>query len=181
MFSGGWSPTGGSADRTNNLENVYVKAADSGTWTLEVKGYNVPNGPQPFALVVDGADTDLATASGGGGTTTTVMHIGDLDKSAKRYSNGWTATVTATVHDASDNPVSDATVSGTWSYSTSTVSCKTYSTGKCSITSGRISKNTSSVSFTVTGISRGTDTYDATKNHDPDGDSNGTKITINKP
>ncbi|MDP9353231.1 MAG: hypothetical protein M3P51_17055, partial [Chloroflexota bacterium] len=72
-------------------------------------------------------------------------------------------------------------VSGKWSYSTSTVSCKTDSTGKCRITSGRISKNTSSVSFTVTGISRGSDTYDTTKNHDPDGDSDGTTITIPKP
>ena len=55
VFNGGWSTTGGSADRTNNVENVYVQAAASGTWTVEVKGYNVPNGPQPFALVVDGS------------------------------------------------------------------------------------------------------------------------------
>jgi len=54
VFNGGWSTTGGGADRTNNVENVYVQAAASGTWTVEVKGYNVPNGPQPFALVVDG-------------------------------------------------------------------------------------------------------------------------------
>ncbi len=182
VFVGGWSPTGGSADHTNNLENVYVQTAGTGTWTLEVKGYNVPNGPQPFALVVDGADTALATSSGGGGSTNVVMHVGDLDKSAKLYSNGWTATVTATVHDASENPVSEATVTGKWSYSMSTVSCKTDTTGKCSITSNRISKNTSSVSFTVIGISRGSDTYDSTKNHDPDSDgSDGTTITINKP
>ncbi len=54
VFSGGWSQTGGSADRTNNVENVYVQSAEAGTWTVEVSGYNVPNGPQPFALVVDG-------------------------------------------------------------------------------------------------------------------------------
>jgi subtilisin family serine protease len=55
-FSGGWSQTGGTADRTNNLENVYVEAAAAGQWTVIVSGYNVPNGPQPFALVVDVAD-----------------------------------------------------------------------------------------------------------------------------
>jgi len=54
VFSGGWSQTGSSADRTNNVENVYVQSAEAGTWTVEVSGYNVPNGPQPFALVVDG-------------------------------------------------------------------------------------------------------------------------------
>lgn len=57
VFSGGWSQTGGSADRVNNVENVYVQTAATGTWTIEVKGFNVPNGPQPFALVVDGAAT----------------------------------------------------------------------------------------------------------------------------
>jgi serine protease AprX len=52
-FSGGWSVTGGSADRLNNVENVYLFAAEAGTWTITVSGYNVPQGPQPFALVVD--------------------------------------------------------------------------------------------------------------------------------
>ena len=54
VFNGGWSTTGGGADRTNNVENVYVQSAETGSWTVEVRGYNVPNGPQPFALVVDG-------------------------------------------------------------------------------------------------------------------------------
>ena len=54
VFSGGWSQTGGSADTVNNVENVYIQNPTSGTWTVEVIGYNVPNGPQPFALVVDG-------------------------------------------------------------------------------------------------------------------------------
>ena len=55
VFSGGWSAAGGTADRRNNVENVYVQAPAVGTWTVTVKGYNVPNGPQPFALVVDGS------------------------------------------------------------------------------------------------------------------------------
>jgi len=55
VFNNGWATTGGSADRVNNVENVYVQAAATGTWTVEIIGYNVPNGPQPFALVVDGS------------------------------------------------------------------------------------------------------------------------------
>ncbi len=54
VFSGGWSNGGGTQDRTNNVENVYVLSPEEGTWTVEVKGFNVPYGPQPFALVVDG-------------------------------------------------------------------------------------------------------------------------------
>ncbi len=55
VFSGGWSTTGGSADRRNNVENVYLASAAAGTWTIQITGFNVPNGPQPFALVVDGS------------------------------------------------------------------------------------------------------------------------------
>jgi serine protease AprX len=54
VFSGGWSQTGGSADTKNNVENVYVPSPAVGTWTVQVVGANVPQGPQPFALVVDG-------------------------------------------------------------------------------------------------------------------------------
>ncbi|KPV49551.1 hypothetical protein SE17_31970 [Kouleothrix aurantiaca] len=55
VFSGGWSAAGGSADTANNVENVYVQSAATGNWTITVSGANVPNGPQPFALVVRGA------------------------------------------------------------------------------------------------------------------------------
>jgi serine protease AprX len=58
-FSGGWSQPGGSADTLNNVENVYVQAPTAGAWTVEIVGQSVPQGPQPFALVVDG-DMSLA-------------------------------------------------------------------------------------------------------------------------
>ncbi len=54
LFSGGWSQAGGNPDRVNNVENVYVQAGGVGVWTVQVSGFNVPNGPQPFALVVNG-------------------------------------------------------------------------------------------------------------------------------
>ena len=54
VFAGGSSQAGGTADHVNNLENVYVTSPAAGTWTVVVGGYNVPMGPQPFALVVDG-------------------------------------------------------------------------------------------------------------------------------
>jgi hypothetical protein len=60
VFSGGWSAAGGSADRRNNVENVYIQAPVAGTYTVTVKGFNVPNGPQKFALAVDGGTVSSA-------------------------------------------------------------------------------------------------------------------------
>jgi subtilisin family serine protease len=53
-FSGGWSVPGGAADSVNNVESVYVQNPAVGQWTVRVDGVNVPQGPQPFALVVTG-------------------------------------------------------------------------------------------------------------------------------
>ena len=55
VFNGGWSATGGTADRRNNLENVFIQAPAAGEWVVRVRGHNVPSGPQKFALVVDAA------------------------------------------------------------------------------------------------------------------------------
>jgi serine protease AprX len=54
VFSGGWSATGGSADRRNNVENVYIQSPAAGTYTVTINGYNIPSGPQKFALAVKG-------------------------------------------------------------------------------------------------------------------------------
>jgi serine protease AprX len=54
VFSGGWSQTGGSADNRNNVENVFIQSPSAGNYTVTVSGFNIPNGPQKFALVVDG-------------------------------------------------------------------------------------------------------------------------------
>ena len=54
VFSGGQSATGGSADRRNNLEQVLLNAPAAGVYTVTVRSFTVPQGPQPFALVVTG-------------------------------------------------------------------------------------------------------------------------------
>ena len=43
-----------SADRTNNVETVDIANPVAGTYTITVKGYNVPYGPQPFAIAMHG-------------------------------------------------------------------------------------------------------------------------------
>ncbi len=54
VFANGWSKTRGKYDAVNNVENVYIQSAEAGTWTVRVIAANVPMGPQPFALVVQG-------------------------------------------------------------------------------------------------------------------------------
>jgi hypothetical protein len=47
------SPTlPGTPDRTNTVEVVDVAGLTGGTWELAVTGENVPQGPQPYALVI---------------------------------------------------------------------------------------------------------------------------------
>jgi subtilisin family serine protease len=59
-FSGGWSSTGTTRDRTNPAECIYINAGvlPAGAYTIQVEGFNIPNGEtgghQPYALVVSG-------------------------------------------------------------------------------------------------------------------------------
>ena len=55
VFSGGVSVTGGAADRRNTLEQVLLTTPAAGTYTVTVRSFTVPSGPQPFALVVTGS------------------------------------------------------------------------------------------------------------------------------
>ena len=54
------SPYNSSYDRLNNVENIWINSPEVGTYTIEVNGYNVPQGPQPFALYASG---DFGTVS----------------------------------------------------------------------------------------------------------------------
>lgn len=55
VFAAGQSTTGGTADRRNTLEQVLVASPQAGLATVRVRSHQIPNGPQPFALVVAGA------------------------------------------------------------------------------------------------------------------------------
>jgi serine protease AprX len=229
VFTGGWSATGGVADSRNNVENVYIQAPAAGSWTIEVRGYNVPSGPQPFALVYTapavlatdaptptptdtptstptltptdtGPETPVATYTP---TATSIdtptwtptatatrtstptpaaasVHVGDLDGSRSTSKSTWSATVMITTHAATHMGVSNVTVYGKWSTDTSAVSCVTGSKGTCSITKSGISTGTTSVVFSVSDMTATNLVYDATMNHDPESDSNGTSITVRK-
>jgi serine protease AprX len=111
--------------------------------------------------------------------------VGDLDGSASNQGTKWRATVAVTIHDNASpdhQPASGAIVTGSWSGGfTGTFSGTTGSNGQCTFTSGQISKSASQVTFTITSVQHASLSYIDTQNHDPDGDSNGTSITVNKP
>jgi hypothetical protein len=112
-----------------------------------------------------------------------VMHVGDLDGSARlRGKSGkWEASVMVAVHDQNHNPVVGALVSGAWSGdTTSTVSGVTDGNGHVTLSTGNLDSG-STVTLSVTGVSFADFNYDAASNHDPDGDSDGTTITVIRP
>jgi hypothetical protein len=110
------------------------------------------------------------------------LHVGDLDGSSALVSRYWKATVSVLVHDAGHHPVSNVTVSGTWSNGYSgNAKCTTAANGICTLTTGNLRRTVSSVTFTVKNLVKSGYTYAPTANHDPDGDSNGRVIVVSSP
>jgi PKD repeat protein len=107
------------------------------------------------------------------------MHVGDLDRASTTLKGTWTATVTITVHDSAHAPVADTAVGGFWNDG-STGSCVTTTTGQCAVSRSGISKAASSATFTVTNAARAPFVYKRASNHDPDGDSSGTAVTVTR-
>lgn len=163
VVSWAWTFGDGDAAIGSVVDHVYATA---GTYsaTLTVTDDDGASDTENVVVTVTGPDT---------GTS----HIADLDGSAVSSGRTWTATVTIVVRDGADALVSGAIVSGTWARGI-VVNCVTSASGTCSVSAtGRGSRQV----FTVTGVAHTTLTYDSTANTDPDGDSNGIVITINKP
>ena len=108
------------------------------------------------------------------------MHVSDLDGSSAPAPRGrWNAAVIIAVHDATEKPVSDATVSGSWSNGANgDIFCVTGESGQCSVTKSNIKSNVGSVTFSVNDVIDATLAYSSSDNHDPDGESNGTSIVV---
>ncbi len=118
---------------------------------------------------------------GSGGGTTGTVHVADLDATKSISKSKWTATVTVKVVDDTGALISGAVVTGAWSGGyTGTGTCTTGSTGTCSMVTGSMKLTVTSVTYTVNNVTASGFTYDPASNTDPDGDSNGTAITIMK-
>jgi PKD repeat protein len=108
----------------------------------------------------------------------TPAHVGDLDAAVSPGQGPWTATVTIEVHTANHNPYPGAVVATVWDNGV-IMHCGTDAMGRCTVRRTRISPP-SSVSLTITALSSIVGGYSPAGNHDPDGNSNGTTITVSK-
>ncbi len=108
------------------------------------------------------------------------IHVGDLDGTAVNISKSrWRASVTVAVHDQNGAAVAGTVVHFTLSTGQN-VSCTTTISGLCTAQSPEYRKRTTDVTFTVVNLI-GPSPYVAGDNHDPDGDSSGTSITLSRP
>ena len=112
-------------------------------------------------------------------TEALTIHVRDLD--IKIIGNR-EASVTITIATESDANVEGATVIGTWTAigPDAEFSCVTTGSGKCAVSSGILS-SAEQTTFRVTNITHPSLIYAPGDNSDPDGDSDGTTITIELP
>lgn len=54
VFSSGFSVTSGAKDETNVEECLRINNPELGTWEIHILAANIPQGPQPYALVING-------------------------------------------------------------------------------------------------------------------------------
>jgi hypothetical protein len=112
----------------------------------------------------------------------TGMHIGDLFPYNSNEGSSWTAYVIVRVHDSSHDPVEGATVYGSWTGGGLAVDeCTTDYAGECLMLSTLMRRNVKRATYTTTNVIYPGLTYTPVDNHDADGDSDGTSITINRP
>jgi hypothetical protein len=130
---------------------------------------STPAGPSPTPT-----RTPTATPAPG------PMHTGDLD--GKVVGSGpWNARAEVIVHSAGHAPVPGVYVAFSYGGAVSgQTSCVTNSSGFCYVLSKQVGGTSGSVTFTIMSMTKGGFTYTASANHDPDGDSDGTAITVTK-
>ena len=143
-------------------------------------GRHVYPAPGTYTATIRVADPfyEVATASQTITVSRGAMHVGDIDGTTVSLQNTWSATVTVTMHDEGHRPLANAMVSASWNGGPS-VSCTTGAAGWCVLTKSKIPRK-ASVDFTVLGASNSTSFYAPANNHDPDGGSNGTTISISR-
>jgi len=168
-------------------ETLHAMPTAPGTYTIRVSPFE----GDPFFGRGGSFGIDLSSGPVGGAPPpppspppppppATTVHVADLDGRGQRTFFGrWTATVTITAHDGDHVGLGGVVVSANWQGGAS-ATCTTGASGACSV-SRQFQNSRTGVSFTVNNLSKVGYTYQPSANHDPDGDSNGTTISVNKP
>jgi hypothetical protein len=171
-------------------------STDDGTiveYTWSENSSDIATGATPTVPFTEGTHTVTLTVTDDMANTDTdtvqitvsppssgLVYIGDLDGLGTRVGKPWVAVVTVTVL-SDGQPVAGATVAGMWAGGTGATSCVTDGAGQCTVTSDEQGRQTEALEFTVTDVGAGGVVYDPAANTDPDGDSDGTTITVLRP
>ena len=154
----------GSSDADGTVDGYSWDFGDesSGTGALANHYFAVTGTYEVTLTVTDndgetGTDTQTVIV-----TEPLVLHVASLGGEAVAARGRWNAVATIAVQYGDGQPVSNATVSGTWSIgATGSDTCNTDGSGECSITKQKLKGNVASVTFRVDGVtdSSGTGTY----------------------
>ncbi len=166
--AGGGTPSEDESSPVAAKEPAPIPAADS-----EPLGDPISEpSPEPVAIPIPTPAPTSTVAPAPRGA-----HVADLVASTKEIGKRVKVSVEIHVHDSAHNPVAGATVRGQWSGDIGSASCVTGQTGSCAAQTGPLA-SPGSVTFTVAGIADAGEPYEPILNHDRDGDSNGTSITV---
>jgi serine protease AprX len=163
-------------------ETLHAMPTVAGTYRIRVYAYlGAPNNG-----LGGGFGLDLSTGPAGGAPPPPPpppppsMHVGDLDRSPISLSaTRWRARVTIRVHDGDHALLPGVVVRGRFGTS-GAITCTTGTGGACTL-SRDLKKTKASIVFTVLGLTKTSYVYVPASNHDPDGDSNGTQISVTRP
>jgi serine protease AprX len=168
----------GSECSVGRQETLHAIPWVAGTYTIRVAPYaGDPNNGKGGSFSIDLFHGPVGTAPPPPPSPT--VHVGDLDDTSALLATGWRAQVRILVEDQDRAVVAGAIVTGKWPNG-STGTCTTNASGLCKI-GRKLAKSKLSIVFTVTKVTSAVGAYKPADNHDPDGDSNGTKITLVKP
>jgi PKD repeat protein len=171
----------GSFDSDGTIASYAWTFGDNTTGSGASVSHSYPAaGSYTVALTVTDNNGASSTRSHSVTTIQPRLHVGDLDSAISTQNNAWTVTITIAVHDGAEAGIANATVTGRWNDGSSST-CTTNATGRCAVSKPGIAKKTRSVAWSVTSVVRTPYVYASGSNHDPDGDSDGSGMTVLKP